>query len=270
MLTWKNSSDPSDLASNSAPSQRCDNGLNRSESLVSESQGSHEHSMSSKSWVGSESIVTGETEETAERPPLSGSINVDEEMDDPSVIGMDSPVDNYRESKASESKKNENDKSRAKKSFLWLKVTKQPPRAVDTVSTTNNQGRNGTRKACKVAVYASLVIVSIASVIILISYFATSSQAALSSIVSADAVETTTLDVAEEKNQEMMLLAERIIRACSDFDIAGDVECEQLCESHMCCFDENDETNCVTDENMDCAVHAACEALIEPDGSGRL
>ncbi len=254
MSTFTTSADSSHLARNSARSQRSHNGLNHSESMISDSQVSHEHSVSSQSWVGSESIVTGETEESEDRPPLSGLINFDDEPDDPSVIGMDSPVDNYRESKASEAKEKGEGESTTGNSFVRSTSTKKTPRTADAMSKTKTPERSGTRNACKAAVYASLVIFGIASVIVFISYSANSS------------LETTTTNDVEETNEKMMLLAERIIRACSQFDISNeDVECQKLCEMHMCCFDQNNETNCVTDKNMDCAVHAACEVMIEPN-----
>jgi len=63
--------------------------------------------------------------------------------------------------------------------------------------------------------------------------------------------------------QELLEIAERVIMACSENKLNINMsECQQLCHSKMCCFEEGD-YSCEDDESKECAVYAGCDALVE-------
>ena len=49
--------------------------------------------------------------------------------------------------------------------------------------------------------------------------------------------------------------------ACSESKLEDNLSECQHCTSHLCCF-ETDEYGCQDDASKDCAVYAACEALV--------
>jgi len=63
--------------------------------------------------------------------------------------------------------------------------------------------------------------------------------------------------------QQLLETAERVVMACSESKLNDNSsECQKLCKSKLCCFDEGD-YGCQDDASKDCAVYAACEALVE-------
>ena len=68
-----------------------------------------------------------------------------------------------------------------------------------------------------------------------------------------------------EKEQELIEIAERVIVACGTNKLDEDMkECQNLCRSRMCCFEESgSDYSCELDTSKDCAVYAGCEALVE-------
>ena len=69
----------------------------------------------------------------------------------------------------------------------------------------------------------------------------------------------------DEKEQTLLEIAERVITACSEDKLNEDMkECQSLCHSRMCCFEESgSDYSCQLDMSKDCAVYAGCEALVE-------
>mmetsp|Transcript_28560 Transcript_28560/g.49313 ORF Transcript_28560/g.49313 Transcript_28560/m.49313 type:complete len:263 (-) Transcript_28560:156-944(-) len=66
-----------------------------------------------------------------------------------------------------------------------------------------------------------------------------------------------------QEQQQLLEIAERVVTACSENKLNGDMsECQKLCHSNMCCF-ESGEYSCEDDESKDCAVYAGCEALVQ-------
>ena len=68
-----------------------------------------------------------------------------------------------------------------------------------------------------------------------------------------------------EQEQELLEIAERVIVACGTNKLDEDMkECQNLCRSRMCCFEESgSDYSCELDTSKDCAVYAGCEALVE-------
>ena len=64
---------------------------------------------------------------------------------------------------------------------------------------------------------------------------------------------------------ELLEIAERVITACSEDKLNEDMkECQSLCHSRMCCFEESgSDYSCQLDTSKNCAVYAGCEALVE-------
>ena len=61
----------------------------------------------------------------------------------------------------------------------------------------------------------------------------------------------------------MLETAERVVMACSESKLNENLsDCQNLCTSHLCCFETGD-YGCQDDASKDCAVYAACEALVE-------
>jgi len=73
------------------------------------------------------------------------------------------------------------------------------------------------------------------------------------------------IDGNEQEEQELLEIAERVITACSEDKLNEDMkECQDLCHSRMCCFEESgSDYSCKLDTSKDCAVYAGCEALVE-------
>ena len=68
----------------------------------------------------------------------------------------------------------------------------------------------------------------------------------------------------QEQQQHLLELAERVITACDENKLNEDMsECQSLCQTRMCCFDESEDGyGCQDDTSKDCAVYAGCEALV--------
>ena len=63
--------------------------------------------------------------------------------------------------------------------------------------------------------------------------------------------------------QQLLETAERVVIACSESKLDDNLsEYQKLCKSKLCCF-ENGDYGCQDDASKDCAVYAACEALVE-------
>lgn len=61
-----------------------------------------------------------------------------------------------------------------------------------------------------------------------------------------------------KEQQELLEMAERIVLACSEDQLAMDMtQCDYLCWSARCCFD----TSC-DDVHMQCAAYAGCQVLV--------
>ena len=69
----------------------------------------------------------------------------------------------------------------------------------------------------------------------------------------------------DEQEQQLLEIAERVITACSEDKLNEDMkECQSLCHSRMCCFEESgSDYSCQLDTSKNCAVYAGCEALVE-------
>ena len=67
-----------------------------------------------------------------------------------------------------------------------------------------------------------------------------------------------------EQQQHLLEMAERVITACDDNKLNEDMsECQSLCQTRMCCFDESEDGyGCQDDTSKDCAVYAGCETLV--------
>ena len=66
-----------------------------------------------------------------------------------------------------------------------------------------------------------------------------------------------------EQNQQLLEMAERVIMACSESQLAENKsECQQLCHANICCFESGGKYSCQDDVSKDCAVYAGCEALV--------
>jgi len=72
-------------------------------------------------------------------------------------------------------------------------------------------------------------------------------------------------DKEDEQEQKLLEIAERVITACSEDKLNEDMkECQSLCHSRMCCFEESgSDYSCQLDTSKNCAVYAGCEALVE-------
>ena len=68
------------------------------------------------------------------------------------------------------------------------------------------------------------------------------------------------------QQQTLLEMAERVIQSCSEHSLDRDMsECQNLCHSKMCCFEEDEmsEYSCQDDDSKECAVYAGCEALVQ-------
>jgi len=68
--------------------------------------------------------------------------------------------------------------------------------------------------------------------------------------------------VDEDGQQERLEMAERVVMACGQDNGGINKECQSLCKSKLCCFD-NGEYGCQGDDSKDCATYAGCIALLE-------
>ena len=66
----------------------------------------------------------------------------------------------------------------------------------------------------------------------------------------------------EDGQQEKLEMAERVITACGSEGEGINKECQSLCKSKLCCFDDG-EYGCQGDDSKDCATYAGCIALVE-------
>jgi len=66
----------------------------------------------------------------------------------------------------------------------------------------------------------------------------------------------------EDGQQEKLETAERVITACGQDGGGINKECQSLCKSKLCCFD-NGEYGCQGDDSKDCATYAGCIALVK-------
>lgn len=68
----------------------------------------------------------------------------------------------------------------------------------------------------------------------------------------------------DENEQKLFLIAEQVVTACAQSKLDADMsECQSLCHSRMCCFeDESDRYSCVDDAWKHCVVYAACGNLL--------
>ena len=61
---------------------------------------------------------------------------------------------------------------------------------------------------------------------------------------------------------EKLRLSGRIIFHCSRRQLDLNMsDCQHLCRNHMCCFEEEEQYNCVNAKGEECFVHAGCGAL---------
>jgi len=68
--------------------------------------------------------------------------------------------------------------------------------------------------------------------------------------------------VDEDGQQEKLEMAERVVMACGQDNGGINKECQSLCKSKLCCFDDG-EYGCQGDDSKDCATYAGCIALVE-------
>jgi hypothetical protein len=68
-----------------------------------------------------------------------------------------------------------------------------------------------------------------------------------------------------DNEHELFLIAEQVVTACAESNLDVDMsECQSLCHSRMCCFeDESDRYSCVDDVSKNCVVYAACANLLD-------
>jgi len=63
--------------------------------------------------------------------------------------------------------------------------------------------------------------------------------------------------------REKLVLSEMIVNACSRERLDTNIGyCQKLCKNMLCCFEEEELYNCARVKGEECAVHAACEALV--------
>jgi len=125
----------------------------------------------------------------------------------------------------------------------------------------NNQYGPSTRKGpslvCRQVVFAISVVAIIIGAGLMIGYVIDTNN--------KPTINSSALLMVPDNNDEQQLLetAERVVMACSESKLNNNIsECQKLCTSHLCCF-ETDDYGCQDDASKDCAVYAACEALIE-------
>ena len=117
--------------------------------------------------------------------------------------------------------------------------------------------RKGTSLVCRQVVFAISVVAIIIGAGLMIGYVITNND--------KPTINSSALLMVPNNNDEQQLLetAERVVIACSESKLDNNIsECQKLCTSHLCCF-ETDEYGCQDDISKDCAVYAACEALVE-------
>ena len=84
-----------------------------------------------------------------------------------------------------------------------------------------------------------------------------------------DTVQQQLIDQQQGRGQEMLDRAERVSVACGESssllrnNIGWLKTCRELCHTHMCCVEEDEEYSCVDDALMECAVYAGCVVLID-------
>eukprot|EP00579_Thalassiosira_antarctica_P005636 CAMPEP_0201878412 /NCGR_PEP_ID=MMETSP0902-20130614/9577_1 /ASSEMBLY_ACC=CAM_ASM_000551 /TAXON_ID=420261 /ORGANISM="Thalassiosira antarctica, Strain CCMP982" /LENGTH=263 /DNA_ID=CAMNT_0048406051 /DNA_START=146 /DNA_END=937 /DNA_ORIENTATION=- len=84
-------------------------------------------------------------------------------------------------------------------------------------------------------------------------------------VTSGDLYTHSNSDGALSEQQRLLVIAERVVLACSEHKLNEDLsDCMKLCDANMCCFEEG-EHSCEDDEYRYCAVYAGCEALIDSD-----
>ena len=117
--------------------------------------------------------------------------------------------------------------------------------------------RKGTSLVCRQIVFAISVVAIIFGAGLMIGYVITNND--------KPTINSSALLTVPNNNDEQQLLetAERVVMACSESKLDNNLsECQKLCKSKLCCFDEG-EYGCQDDVSKDCAVYAACEALVE-------
>ena len=66
-----------------------------------------------------------------------------------------------------------------------------------------------------------------------------------------------------EGEQKLLEIAERVVLACSESTLDGDMsDCRALCHDAMCCFDGGG-YSCADDEGRNCAAYAGCSNLMD-------
>ncbi|KAL3794817.1 hypothetical protein ACHAW5_005238 [Stephanodiscus triporus] len=66
-----------------------------------------------------------------------------------------------------------------------------------------------------------------------------------------------------EGEQKLLEIAERVVLACSESTLDGDMsDCRALCHDSMCCFDGGG-YSCADDEGRNCAAYAGCSNLMD-------
>lgn len=74
-----------------------------------------------------------------------------------------------------------------------------------------------------------------------------------------------TLMVTEKDEQSFLEISEHVVSKCAYSKLGtetGREECQLLCRSHMCCFNDEDNFGCAENPEKMCAAYAGCESLI--------
>eukprot|EP00970_Alexandrium_tamarense_P019226 scaffold13780_cov241-Alexandrium_tamarense.AAC.2 len=64
--------------------------------------------------------------------------------------------------------------------------------------------------------------------------------------------------------EDLFKMSERVNEACSEHQLGIDVaECQHLCKEELCCFDLDEQYNCLSDRERNCVAYVGCRVLIE-------
>mmetsp|Transcript_34374 Transcript_34374/g.63366 ORF Transcript_34374/g.63366 Transcript_34374/m.63366 type:complete len:156 (+) Transcript_34374:124-591(+) len=130
----------------------------------------------------------------------------------------------------------------------------------DSVAQGRPGGANSKVKYVKVLCRRALIIIVSCAVIV----GAAVGVSVLLNHGAMEAYEEYDTTLSDQSDQQRLLdIAEQVVLACSEDKLNEDLSgCQDICRGHMCCFEE-DEYSCEDDEDKNCAVYGACEALVE-------
>ena len=216
------------------------------------------HSIASQSWLGSISVASGGTEDTEEHSPMDSVVDISDAEDEPSVMGIDDLLKdhtrNMNKPEQSITKHNKN---------LELPSMKEPTHSPAPVRKMKAKRDCGEFLKKFMLLYALLYLVGVVATILFRTGFIASLQAPPPGLPNDTTTNSMLVLPGEDIGEKMLLLAERIVKSCSEWEVEHNMtECNQLCEMHMCCFEPDENNSCDSDEDKNCPVHAGCQVLV--------